>query len=122
MHLVVLSVLALPLVAYLPSQVAAQDSKSPSATSIHLQLKNPLQNTNNIQDFLAKILHAVVLLLSPVIILMLVYTGFLFVRAQGSPEEIETARRTLLYTLIGAAIILGAEALAKVIQNTISQF
>lgn len=50
---------------------------------------------------------------------MLVYVGYLFVVARGNPGEIEAARKALLWTLIGALILLGAKAIAIGIQQTV---
>jgi hypothetical protein len=91
-----------------------------STPNISFQLKNPLGSSTTLDGFLAKILDAIVLLLSPVVVIMLLYSGFLFVTAQGKAEEITKAKQALIYTLIGAAIVLGAKGLAEVIKNTVS--
>jgi len=103
------------------------DKKAGSNTSaadahIKFQLENPLKNTTTVQGFLVKLLDAAVLLLSPVIVLMLIYSGLKFVIARGNEEQLKNAKDTLLYTLIGAAIVLGAKGLSLVIENTIRQF
>lgn len=85
------------------------------------QLQNPL-SSSTIQDFMIKILDAVVLILTPVVVIMLLWAGFLFVTAQGNPEKLKKAKNALLYTLIGAAIVLGAKGFALAIGTTISQF
>jgi hypothetical protein len=53
-------------------------------------------------------------------VLAFIWSGFMFVTAQGKPTEIETAKRALTYTAIGTAILLGAVALTKVITGTIN--
>jgi len=81
-------------------------------------LVNPLQ-VGSITDLILLILEAVVYLGSIFLVLMLVYTGFLFVKAQGNPEEIKKAREALLWTVIGGLLLLGAEGLALVLQATV---
>jgi hypothetical protein len=54
-----------------------------------------------------------------VLAVMIVYTGFLFVTAQGNEEKLTQARNSLTYVLIGGAIILSAVTLSAVITNTI---
>ena len=54
-----------------------------------------------------------------VIILMLVYVGFLFVVAQGKDTEITKARTALLWTVVGALVLLGAKAISLGIQATV---
>lgn len=79
---------------------------------------NPL-TVNTLEEFLYMILKTTVLFLFPVVVLMIVYTGFLFVRAQGNPGKIEEARRALLWTLVGGLVVLGAYAIAMVVKDTV---
>lgn len=82
-------------------------------------LVNPL-GTLSVQEFLLKILSIVTDTIGPVIvILMLVYVGFLFVTAQGNSTKISAAREMLLWTVVGALILLGAKAIALGIQATV---
>lgn len=82
-------------------------------------LVNPL-GTTDVKKFLLDILSIVTDTIGPVIvILMLVYVGFLFVAAQGNPSKIEAARGMLLWTVVGALILLGAKAIALGIQATV---
>jgi len=55
----------------------------------------------------------------PIVALAVIYCGFLFVFARGNPEKLKKAKDALLYTLIGAAILLGAWAIANMIQATV---
>ena len=73
-------------------------------------------------DFLVAILNAVIYILFPIIVLMIVYTGFLFVSAQGNPTKLQDARRALIWTVVGALVILGSKALALAIRGTIEGF
>lgn len=49
----------------------------------------------------------------------IIYSGFLFVKAQGKPEELKVARAAFTWTIVGVFIILGAEVLVDVIINTL---
>lgn len=107
----------------LPQQLAAQGTKIPATgqnLDIKFHLDNPLKTTKDLKGFVDEILQGVVLLLFPVVVVMFLYSGFLFVTAQGNTEKLGEAKKALMYTLIGAAIVLGAEGLSHVIQNTIS--
>ncbi|MDB5264744.1 MAG: hypothetical protein JWN64_315 [Parcubacteria group bacterium] len=81
-------------------------------------LQNPLKNINNLNDLLNVILSAVIEIGTIVLVLMLVYTGFKFVLAQGNAEELKNARSMLIWTVIGGLILLGAQAISAVIQAT----
>ena len=80
---------------------------------------NPLGNTNTIPAFIKIILEGALKVGIPIIALAVIYCGFLFVAAQGNPEKLGKAKDALLYTLIGAGILLGSLAIAELISATI---
>lgn len=80
-------------------------------------LQNPL-NAGSIPELIGVVLRAVVQLGSIVLILALVWVGFLFVAAQGAEEKIREARNALVWTVIGGLILLGATAISAAIQAT----
>ncbi len=84
-------------------------------------LENPLREINSIQEFVTAFLKAVMYVGFPVAVLFVVYSGFLFVFAQGNSTELEKAKKNFFYTIIGVALFLGALALAKLIEGTINQ-
>ena len=80
---------------------------------------NPLGSTNTLIGLVKKILEGAVKIGMPVIVLAIIYSGFLFVAAQGNSEKLNEAKRSLTYTLIGAAILLGSWAIAQLIADTV---
>ena len=82
---------------------------------------NPLEssNINSISDYIHTFLTKALELGIPVVALAVIYCGFLFVAARGNSEKLTKAKAALLYTLIGAAILLGAWAIATLLQNTV---
>ena len=82
-------------------------------------ITNPLGNTTTIDAFIQTILVGALKVGIPVVALAIIYCGFLFVAARGKPEDITKAREALMYTLIGAAILLGSWAIALLIKNTV---
>lgn len=54
-----------------------------------------------------------------VVILMIVYVGYLFVVARGNESKITEARKALLWTIIGALVLLGAKAISSGILATV---
>ena len=82
------------------------------------KLTNPL-DSNSILQLIQKLLETVVQIGIPIIALAIVYAGFLFVKAQGNESKITEAKEVLLYTVIGAGIVLGATVISGVIQATI---
>ena len=92
---------------------------SAGQSSGNTTLKNPLGTGATLNTLLADILQFVVRIGSIIVILMLVYVGFMFVVARGNPAEISKARQALMWTVIGALVLLGAEAIAQGIQATV---
>jgi hypothetical protein len=82
---------------------------------------NPLAQ-NDLRGFLLAILNSLIYIIFPIIVLMIVYTGFLFVAAQGNESKLSEARRALLWTVVGGLVVLGSVALALAIEATIGQF
>ena len=82
--------------------------------------ENPLK-FDTIQDFVKGFLEAVMYIGFPIAVLFVVYSGFLFVFAQGNSTELEKAKKNFLYTVVGVALFLGAIALATLIKGTIEQ-
>ncbi len=82
---------------------------------------NPLagKGINNLPAFIQKFLVGVLRVGIPVVALAIIYCGFLFVSARGNPEKLGKAKDALLYTLIGAAILLGSWAIAMLISETV---
>jgi len=119
--LLFLALYALPVSAQPGSQNpggGAQGSANPASTGGGLQ--NPLNNINTLQDFLNAILRGVVEIGTIILILALVYTGFLFVAARGNSEKLQSARSALVWTVIGGLILLGAQAIGLVIGDTVN--
>jgi len=88
-------------------------------TGSGVSLINPLKGGTSLSGFLGSILQFVVNIGTIVVILMLVFVGYKFVVAQGAPGKIEEAKGMLLWTIVGALILLGAQAIAKAIESTV---
>ena len=80
---------------------------------------NPISGSTTIQGFIRTLLEGVLRIGIPIVALAVIYSGFLFVKARGNAKELETAKSSLVYTLIGAAILLGSWAIAKLIADTV---
>jgi hypothetical protein len=82
------------------------------------RVTNPI-SAETINEFIKKILEGVIKLGIPIVALAVIYSGFLFVEARGNSEKLKKAKDALLYTLIGAAILIGSWAIAQLISETI---
>lgn len=83
-------------------------------------LCNPLA-FDTLYEFLIAILNLVAFIAFPVLVLFIIYVGFLFVSAQGDTEKLKKAKSYLFWALVGALLVLGGKALALAIQATVDQ-
>ncbi len=107
---IVLGVLFLPL--------GFINAKAGDPIKTEVKLENPI-DADTFKELVEAILKVVVTIGTPIAILAIIYSGFLFVSAQGKPEKLKDARIALLWTIVGVAVLLGAQLLATVIKGTI---
>lgn len=106
---------------------AVEGIKDPAVTgdnapNINTKIDNPLgSGIDSIPKLIEAIINIVLMIGIPIVVLAIIYTGFLFVKAQGNPEQITKAKSALLYTLIGAALLLGAFVIANAIGKTVEE-
>jgi hypothetical protein len=112
---VVLFIVLLPVVSF--AQQVTPIKCDPSKGKIC----NPLESSgvNTVNDFIKVLLDGVLELGIPLVALAIIYSGFLFVSARGNPESLKKAKDALLYSIIGAAVLLGAWSIAQLISTTV---
>jgi hypothetical protein len=101
---------------------ATGGTNNPAGVSVELQ--NPFACGQNCTLFtlLESVIDGILLPIGGVLaVLAFIYSGFLYVVAQGNEAKLKTAHKALLYTSIGTAVLLGSWVIAKVIENTINQ-
>jgi hypothetical protein len=81
---------------------------------------NPLGGADTLPVLIQKVLEGFVKIGLPIVVLAIVFVGFQFVFAVGNSEKIKGAKNSLLYVIIGAALLLGSWAIAKMISVTVS--
>lgn len=100
------------------AQTSPNNPQSPS-TQASGGLVNPL-SVSTLDGFLTAILNGIVQIGTIILIMMLVYVGFLFVAARGNAEKLQGAKSALVWTVIGGLILLGATAIQLVITGTVN--
>lgn len=76
----------------------------------------------SIEELVLAVLNILIVIATPIIVLFIIYAGFLYVTAQGNAEQTKQATRALTYAIIGGVLILGAVALAEVLKNIVAAF
>lgn len=92
---------------------------SAPSSGISTKLQNPIKY-DTFSKFAAGVTEAAVKILLPFIVIGFMYSGFLFVKAQGNEKELEEAKKAIWYSMIGAFILLGAWGFAQIIGQTVS--
>lgn len=89
-------------------------------TVVFAEFSNPLKpGLSTVAGFTEAFLRAVVFILFPIAVVFVVYSGFLFIAAQGKPDDLANAKRNFFWTVVGVGLLLGAWALAALIKGTI---
>ena len=83
------------------------------------QITNPI-NAPDLSTLLNDIIDIIILLATPVIVVFVIYAGFLFVTAGGNEAKITSAKKILFWSLVGALILLGARVIATTVQGTVN--
>ncbi len=106
----------------MPTYFVGAATGTTPGVKITTTIANPLrsQSISDIPTLIAAILYIVLVIGVPIVAIAIVYSGFLFVIAQGNPEKITKARKAIMYTLIGGALLLGSWLIANAIGRTIN--
>jgi len=96
---------------------APTPSSGPGGPSL-INFPNPLNfgSIDKLIDNIIGFIFYLAIIIAPIII---IFGGFLFITAAGSSERINTAKRVILYAVIGLAIALFAKGLISVIKDII---
>lgn len=112
-NLLILSIFVIPIF------VLADITGEP--TTIGVDIKNPFRGGDTLMELITTILNNVIMPIAAVaVVIWIIWAGFTFIQAQGKPAEIDKAKQRLLWSLIGAGILLGAAGISAVVQNTIN--
>ncbi|HMB17605.1 MAG TPA: pilin [Candidatus Paceibacterota bacterium] len=97
--------------------VLAQQEGSPT-----IGLTNPLEESgaNTIGDVLSRIIDGLQVIATPIAGIMVLVGGFQILFAAGDPEKFKKGKKTILYTVIGYAIILVANGMDELIKNILT--
>lgn len=83
-------------------------------------IQNPLQ-VESLTGLVDLILSTIIYVGTPLLVFVFMLIGFRYVTAQGDVGTIKGLHRQFLWTVVGAAVILGALVIEQVLQNTINE-
>lgn len=82
-------------------------------------IDNPLKSSS-LTALLKDILDIVIEIGIPVVTIMIILAGFKYVTAGGDSGKVEDAHKMFTWTVVGAAIVLGAFVIANIIESTVN--
>ena len=85
--------------------------------------ENPLSGAlgvTTVDQFILALVDLVFLIGMPIVVIFIIYSGFLFVTAGDNESKIAKARFVFMWTIVGAIVLMGAKALALAIQATVT--
>ena len=88
------------------------------AGAAEIKIDNPL-GYDDFDELIKRIIIFTRQVATAVAPIMIIVAGFFFITSAGDPEKINTAKRLLLWTLIGFGVILLAEGMINFFQEAI---
>ena len=99
-------------------QVSAADCPDGSTLPDCYRLDNPFVATDSIPSLICKVLSFLSeKVMPPVAVFMALYASFLLLISVGNPGKVTAARNVLLYTVVGAGIILLSVPLVALVMS-----
>ena len=74
-------------------------------------------DVTSIQTFIKSIIQILVTLAALISAGFFVWGGFVYITSSGNPEQLDRAKKTILYSAVGLAIVFGAFVLTNVISD-----
>ena len=78
---------------------------------LHAAIQNPI-NAGNFIELVKDITKLFTEVAIPIVVIFLIYAGFLFVTARGDQKQLGTAKDIFYWTILGAIIVVAAYVLA----------
>lgn len=82
-------------------------------------IPNPLGEGTTLMDVIDRFVDYALVLLTPLSVIMVLLTGYFYMTAGGNEEKVKRAHKTLIWTVIGIAIVLLAKSAQLIIKQTL---
>jgi len=86
--------------------------------AVSVEISNPL-TASTLDELIEGVINFIFTIATAVFPLMIVIGAFYFLTAAGNPQQVQTAKTIILYTIIGYAIILISRGLIYIVRNII---
>jgi hypothetical protein len=79
-------------------------------------ITNPI-TAENIPDILNEIINFMLTIAGPIAVVMTIYAAYLFITAGDNQERVKTARKTLMFVIIGVAILILSKGIVSLTKS-----
>jgi cytochrome bd-type quinol oxidase subunit 2 len=76
--------------------------------------------TNTLSEKIEQIINILSAIIGAVAVFMIIYAGFRYITSGGSEKGIETAKKTIMYALIGLVIVALAQLIVRFVVRSAS--
>lgn len=80
---------------------------------------NPLGITS-LEGLLQRVINGLLIIATPLVVIMILWSAYLFITAAGDLKKIQQARETILWTVVGYGILFLASGIVYVIKDLFS--
>ncbi len=87
-----------------------------AAAAQAVQVPNPIKGAN-LGEVLSGIVTSLLIFAGAVAVLFLIIGGFRYVVSAGNPDQVEGAKKTILYAILGLIVIFVAYVLVTLLQG-----
>ena len=86
-----------------------------AATPAFAQTATTTGGVSQIQSFIESVIQVLIALAGAVSVGFFVWGGFGYITSSGNPEKLDQSKKTIFYSAIGLAIVLGAFVLSSIV-------
>lgn len=66
----------------------------------------------------SNLINAALLFIGSVAVILFIFAGITFIRSGGDPKQVQTARQTITYAIIGIVLVMSSYAIISIIGYT----
>jgi len=80
-------------------------------------IENPFTKIKTVTDLIEAIIQFLKSLALAISVILVIYSGYLYITSAGNQKNIETAQKVLIWALVGIGVVLIASAITKIIED-----
>ena len=96
-------------------------NSSGQTTTVNFQIPNPLGgNITTLTNLIDVIATWIFNISIPIVVIMIIYSGIIFLTSQGNPGKVQQAKGILWYALVGLAIVLIGRGFVELVNSILN--